>query len=168
MIDWGGIRAAVFQWAESTGVPAIWADQAAPKRSKPFVRLKISPMSTPAFQEIRRTATPGELHHCTMKEFSVSAQIFSNITNQGGFQHMELADQLVDQLHKVSIQALFRSAGCSIIDTSPVIDLTDLLDTGYEPKAAFDTRFYVSSNETEVVDYIESAEVNDELIDGSL
>lgn len=160
-VDWNAIRSAAYTWAQSTGLVAIWADQAGPKPARPYVTLKIAPVSTGAFYETRQDLlVDGKFDHGVVKEMTISVQIVASVTMAGLSQHTFEADKLVDSLQLIAIQAAFQAVPISIIDTSPIIDTTDYLDTAFEPKAVFDVRFYAVSNTSEIVPTIAGTSIS--------
>jgi hypothetical protein len=173
MINWATLRTLTYDWLTSTGLQAVWSDQVNPKPPRPYVSMKITPISRPDFSETRLGSVSGSLVSVVQKEIAINVQIIGDVSAAGQSRHLEEADKLIDKLYSNSIGQLFQVANFSLIDTSPVIDTTEYLDTNYEPKAVFDARLYAMSETTELVlptnlgngATIQSAEIESNLIE---
>jgi hypothetical protein len=173
MINWTALRTLTYHWLTSTGLQAVWSDQVNPKPPRPYVSMKITPISRPDFSETRLSSVPGQLRSVVQKEIAINVQIIGDVSQAGLSRHLEEADKLIDALYSNAIGQLFQSTNFSLIDTSPIIDTTEYLDTNYEPKAVFDARLYAMSEFSELVlptnagngAIIQSVEVESNLID---
>lgn len=145
----------------------IWADQDAPQPSGNYITLRIGDVSPVGPDELRTythaDADPGEeieLQAIGMREFVVSVQAFGTPTSGDGTARETLLNVL-GALRLPSVRNALVAADLTPYQAGPVQNLSTLVQTKFESRAALEVWFYTSSAISEFTGYIESVEITD-------
>lgn len=168
MIDFAVLREALYSWATSVlgSNPVVWYYPNAPRPQEYYTTLFLSNMIIVG-QDYVGQPTDSEIESISgNREFTLTAQSY-------GGDVMGRMETLRTSLQKPSVQAALRASNIVTINSDAVIDLTDIVNTGYEPRASVDMHFRIAQttdDENGLIQAIEgNYEYNDagELIDGS-
>lgn len=173
-IDWATIEQALWNWASTvTGVPTsriIWENQKIAQPAYPYVSLHKSPvlisggkpelryetdLGQPQGEEIEFTAT-------SQCEFTLSASVYMDAAAGGGNPTtgaFKLASKLQASLGLKTIQESLSTAGLAIIQSLPVLDLSEVVNAEFLDRAVFEVRLRVASEMTEKTGYIADVEL---------
>ena len=124
---------AIYNWASSTlGITTIWDKPNAPRPALPYATLNFSGggRSEGAPEEIYKTTDT--YTYPVRKVITLTVQIFAENS------HLAYADALVNSLSKPTVQDFLRSAGFAIRGNSNIMDISRLIDTKFEMRAAID------------------------------
>jgi hypothetical protein len=165
MLDWTAIENALVVWVEHTlgEGQVIWADQEGPQPGMPYATLKITG---------RRSMTPTpELHHYTdlgnpageeveqtvidHQEITVSCQVFA-LNTTGAKTARDLLGRVRMSIFLPARLTALREAGLALVEAGDTQDLTALLETTWQSRAALDVRFNTVDTATEKTGYIET------------
>ncbi len=124
---------ALYNWVSSKlGITAIWDKPNAPRPALPYATLNIS--GGP-----RKEGNPEEIYkgidtftYPMRRAITLTMQVFS----ESG--HLVFADSLISSLSLPTVQDSLRSAGFAVRGSSDVMDISRLLDTKFEMRAAVD------------------------------
>lgn len=166
-LSWTAIEDALVAWLESAaGVGAIWANQTGEQPLMPYGTLKITGprqstptpevanvtnLDNPAGQEIEQTVI-------MRGEITVSCQVFSQVTAGAGTAR-ELLQQARIALFLPARRQALADAGLALVQAGDTQDLTALLETTWQSRAAMDVRFNVVDTATERTGYIATVNV---------
>jgi hypothetical protein len=167
-LSWTDIENALVTWLEAEIGPGqvIWANQGGAQPKMPYGTLKIggprpsSPtpevlnstnLTNPAGQEIEQTV----IGH---GEITVSCQIFAFPTT-GHLTARQALERAKLRLYLPTTRAALRVAGLALVQAGDTQDLTALLETSWQSRAAMDVRFNVVDSMTEKTGYIDTANV---------
>ncbi len=172
-LDWQTIENALQTWiVAATGLPTsavIFASQNAPAPAMPYATIKISgPRGTmaqpalqietnllnPAGEEIEQTVT---LH----QEVTVSCQVYAAATAGTGTAKEYLEKARTALFLPTRLDAL-STAGLAVVEMGDTQDLTALLGTAWESRAAMDVRMNLVDTAVEKTGYIATVETTDE------
>jgi hypothetical protein len=130
------LEAALYDWVSGQLPTAtvIWDKQEAPKPAKPFATLNIIAPTLEESSTVNWTATD-TFTHTFKKLFTLSVNIYANDNYLG------LMDTLKQSAQLGSVREIFFSEGLSWRSTSETQDLTELLDTSFEPRCQCDFVF---------------------------
>lgn len=164
-IGWSDIEAAILAWFKaSSGLSAvIWANQTAPQPALPYATLLIRPPARLAaqddVQEVYVGSNPAgqevELRQKGVREISVSCQVFSAAVRGAGTAR-EILAKAQTGLETPSLRQALYQAGLSVVDEGAITDVSALVETKYQSRAAMDVLFYCVDEVTEKTGYIET------------
>lgn len=172
-MNWNAIENALRTWVRSaTGLgdaAVIFADQTGQRPAAPFVTIKLGTIiPLGAFDETRTIydadADPGEeveLRVSGQREFSVSLQAFSTVVTSPTSDTLParaLLGKCQTALQLPTVKAAFDTAGVSCFDVGSVLNLSALVGTLFEGRAALDCRFYATDTASEFVGFIDEVE----------
>lgn len=154
-------RKALTDWVTrflGAGVPAIWADQNAPAPSTTYVTLR--PMTNTSVGEdyVGAPDDTGEAEIVGNREMMIYMQAF-------GAGALDALQTLRDSLRMESVQDAFIDAGIGFIDAERVENLSQLIATTMNERAALDVRFRANSSVIDNVGVIENVEIEATLTD---
>lgn len=158
MIDFNAIKTSFYQWATSVlpvGTPVIYLFENAPRPKDPYVTLHIQSFSqigwdyvTPPLSSLGSNEILGD------RELTLSIQAY-------GSDAMALLEILRISLQKDFVLDSLRSSGVAFVDWGNVADITALVDSRFEKRAALDLFFRVGQSDTDNVGAIESVELQE-------
>lgn len=157
------IMLACKQWINAElHITCIFANQATPQPSKlPYASILLGSeqMLGGADEQVQKIDDNGDAPIHGQRLRTIHVQILGPNANA-------LAAQLRLSLGKSTTQQAFAGLhDLAIVRTSPVINLTGLLETEYEERAAFDITIAYTLTAEDYVGIIERVEINDELIE---
>jgi len=116
-----------------------------PRPAKPYLTLRFSgPMAPSPTDDFRYDAVEEKFELSGLREYTVSIQVF-------GIEAMDCIAEIQTKLSLPEVTEFFAShkAQIGIVDRGSVMNVTELLDTGFEARAAVDVRFYTTSDDPE-------------------
>ncbi len=169
-LDWTIIENALHDWVSvATGLAAdavIWVEQLPPRHARPFETLKLIGLTPDARHELIPTHDPTApagaeitLTAAGYRKLGVSVQIYSAAVT-GSDTARALLTKAQAQLALPTVQDALRTAGVTFSSEPGITDLSALLDTGFESRAAMTLELdVVDDSASETTTYIESADV---------
>lgn len=164
-VDWAAVETALQAWVQAactgvTGFQAVFAQQSAVRPPEPFATIKhdgggarglaetslVYNGAAPAGQEV-------ELNTREHTEFTVSVQVFTKDV-LGAASASALANRIRNAAVKQLQGDAFATVNLAVVDRGTVQNMTDLLDTRFEGRAALDVRFRVSDGAQDKTGYI--------------
>lgn len=175
-MTWTVVEDAIQKWlADATGIPGnkcVWVMQDATRRAKPFATLmRDGGQDEPGTNETRIRANldadpdtddpPADLILQTVPqvEFTVSVQTFTDAV-QGDTSAFRLLDIARNKLGQLSQLDAFETAGVAVVDRGTVQNLSTILETQFEGRAALVVRFRVADMTEETIGQINTAPVS--------
>jgi hypothetical protein len=168
---WTPIEDALWEWVKvATDLPdesIRWADQNGPRGIPPFVELRISGVntigidSTQALTDMSRPAGQEvELRTWGTRQVTVSLQSFSRSVT-GDESAMSMMSDIQAAANSTAVSELLGSAGITVFDLGSISNISGLLDTDFESRAALELRIYAEQSWSDFVGYIERVELVD-------
>lgn len=154
------LKFAIYEWLSSElGITVIYADQNAPRPDKPYATIRIiSENKLGGNDEGATVDDDGIQSFCGQREAAVSL----NIYGEDAFDSMKLA---LNSLSKPSIlEDFFYNDDIAILNKGDILNLTDVLETEFEERAQMDLLVGYAEEYTDDVGYIETVELNEEVI----
>lgn len=170
--NWTAAENAIRSWfVAGSGLPdgsVVWADQAMPQPGTPYATLKITSAVRVGALDETTDATNldgnGQPVSVTttvqgVREIHVSCQVFAApVTGSGTAREYLLSAQTALELPNVRYS--FLTAGLSGPDAGAISDISALLETQFQARAAMDVRFYVVDTAAETNGFIETVNTN--------
>lgn len=138
-----------------TGKTAIWERQDAPRPKKPYLTMRLFSLRESGMDEIRKTATAGEVEIIGPREITCSIQWFGPGALNG------LA-KLSQSFQRPTIVDRCASLGFAVFSVESVQDVGITLDSRWEERAALDVHVRYMQSVTDTPGYI-----HDVAIDGT-
>ncbi len=167
MAVWATIEDALRVWVKAGSglgdAKVIWLDQTGARPAAPFIELKlgdivplggVDPVET-ATDLMRPAGTEIELKVAGVRAFTVSLQAYT-ATVTGAATARALLSLVQTALSLPSVRAALDAAGVTPFDEGEVHNLTGLLGTKFEGRAALDVQFYVRETLSEFTGFIGS------------
>lgn len=149
------LKSAIQTWAETvSGLTVIFANGDGPKPDNPYGTILVSPITFLNHDEILDTDAAGDADFKGDREFTVSFQIF-------GADAAQYLINTLESLERPTGRESLAIAGIVFVDRTAVNDLSGVLDTGYEERAAVDIRFRTASIHSDNVGYIGSIQMSE-------
>ena len=158
------ITPAIISWikAEFTGARVIIDRPNVPRPKRPYFAILLT---TPiqkggARDHIQHQAGSDTIFEIGgQRRFTVSISVIDEMKNKNFFTVQNACQQLMDSLEDVNRRAPLTAAGLSVWFSTEILDVTELLETGYEPRAQFDLEMGIASNRTADLGAIEKVKV---------
>lgn len=145
---------------EAIDVTVIFANQNAPRPDKPYATILIvSNVALGGRDEQRSTDSDGIMTLTGLRRMTLSINIFG----EGALDYMEQARNSLNK--QTVLDDFFWADDIAIINKGEIQNLTLLLETIYEPRAQMNLTIGYAQEYYDDVGFIESVEVNDEIID---
>lgn len=169
-MNWTDIEDAIHAWcAGSSGVEgfkAVWVSQKAPRPQVPFARLQLNSSVVAGSTNERRQgfdpdAELGQevaLEVVAQTDITVSVQVFAAAPT-GNDSAVAIASRLRLALSLESTLDALARVGAALVEVGSVANLAEVLDTRWEPRAAFDVTFRVADGASSTTGYIATAEI---------
>jgi hypothetical protein len=168
-IDYNVVRVNLFNWATSNvpaGMPVIQLNQNGPQPTNAgtpvdYVSIYISSATQIGFDYVQSPADDtGISNQFGDREFTLSVQAY-------GGNAMTVLENLRTSLQKSSVLSSLRAVGLVYVDWYPIIDLTQLIDSRYQYRAAWDSRWRIAQLYTDNPGVIDTAVVTETIKDQS-
>ena len=154
------IQDKLYEWVfDETALAVIWLFPNAPRPDLPYISLNIL-----NFVDVHQDFIPapdpvtGEAEIAGNREFTLSIQCY-------GDNALQTMSNLKDSLEKPSIQVLLREENIAFVDSENVINVTTLLDSIFEERAALDVRFRVATGTVDEIGIIEQTNIETDIKD---
>ena len=159
-MDEATLKSAIYEWivGEVGGAPfdaaVIFSDQATPRPTRPYVTIRLNPQVTEGmFDEDLGVDNDGIATIRGYRTVTVALQSF-------GPRARDIMNVLQGSLSKESVRSTFFNGNdLSLINTGEILNLTNLLDTEFEERAAMDLMVGFAQEITDDVGRIETVEV---------
>jgi hypothetical protein len=170
-ICWQTIECAIYDWVtQKIGWEAIWEDQNLSAPAYPYLSLKRAGLNRVGGRpEVRTSTDLGqslgeeiELLTTSPVEFTLTIQAWIDEdtgANDPDLNAVQVCSKLHASLGQLSVQALLREAGLSIVEELPIVDLSLVENGEFLNRATFDVRLRTASVMTERTGFIEKVEV---------
>lgn len=93
------------------------------------------------------------------REFTMSISAYSKNGREHFYEAQDLLTQLTDAIEDPVRRAPLTAVGLAVRDTGAILNLSELLETGYEPRAQMDLMMNIASNRLARLGAIEKVEV---------
>jgi hypothetical protein len=167
--SWPAAEDALIAWLEVAvgGGKAIWADQGGSQPLMPYATAKIMATKSIAdrperIRSFEPTAPAGLEVQETIVERSivtVTCQVFSAVTTGAGTAR-EYLREAKKSLFLPTQRAALAAAGLAVVDAGDTQDLSALLETTWQSRAAMDVRFSIVDTASEGTGYIAGANLS--------
>lgn len=170
-LDFASIEDALYTWAfAQLGMPVFWSNQKFPQPARPYATLKLTGPRVLSGSDAAETTTdlgrPAgeevETKYSGPRELTCSVQVYA-VPTSGASSARALLARAQASLSRDSVAAALRAAGLAIVDQGGIADLTALLETNWESRAAMDVRLGCTDSATDRTGYIETVELVDDL-----
>lgn len=142
------------------GIVSIIQDQNFPRPDNQYITILIGPQTRIGRAYTFRPDNAGTMEIVGNREFTVFLQAY-------GTDSMQILSDLRDSLEKQSVISFFCENEIANAETLLLTDISQLLDSQYEPRAALDLLFRTASVITDQVDLIEEIEGEGKYIAGA-
>lgn len=160
-MDWPKIEDALHAWLKgATGVTCIWAEQSGPQPKPPYCTLRIDgPRRLGGADELRQEADGHDVRQLAagQRELTVQCQAFTAGMN-GQATARELLTKAQARLSLPAVQEQLADVGLSVIDEGNVQNVSTVLETKWQGRAALDVRIGCADSAEDRVGSIESVE----------
>lgn len=167
-LDWSNFQKAIQDALVSASGLAdgkvIWARQNGTRPAAPYLTLNLTPFTTIGIDGTRHTYNSGGaagaeiiLSHGGMREFGLTVVAFGDGLGDGSA--MNVIETLRGGLNKITVREALEAANVSFFDFGTVVDLTQVIDAGFEGRATTTLRGYTTQEVTETLGYIQTVEV---------
>lgn len=135
-MEFAPVRDAIYTWVSGqTGIKTIWSEQSAPRPPRPYIDLKlITGAIKLGGQDNLRTKSDGTFALVGPRSITCSIQVF-------GENAMEILTTARDGLDDPVVIEQLDAAGLSVADDGEPQNITELLETHFEARAAMSVRF---------------------------
>ena len=161
-MDLPQIEDVLHAWLKAaTGVTCIWAEQSGPQPKPPYCTLRIDgPRRLGGADELRQDGDGDDVRQLAVgqRELTVECQAFTSRTT-GSATARELLTKAQVQLSLPSVHERFSEVGLSVIDEGDVQNVSTVLETKWQGRAALDVRIGCADSAEERVGSIESVEL---------
>ena len=168
-LDWSAVQLALFDAVKSclgSGVNVYWASLGAePMAAKPVALLQVTSQDVAAqylgggaFDELRQTDDPDVPAITSFRRHTLSVMVYSNVMVGTGSARA-LVQTISRGLQTDPIAVPLLKAGVAVVHVEPAQDLTALLDTRGESRAALDLWFVTVDQTADATRYIATADV---------
>jgi hypothetical protein len=182
-LDWAVVQNALIAWLKTgsgygTGA-AIWRDQNRKKPATDFLTAKVIDLSSIGMPDVRQlqdlaragngTTTVGteiEFQVDAFKRLTVSVQAHTSSTVGSG-KALAVLSKVQTSLHLETVRSALRVAGLAPFDFGQVQDLSAVVDTEFEGRAALTCGFYLTETLSDYATYIERANLELTLVGSS-
>lgn len=134
----------VDQFIQCENLTVIFAETSpGPRPSKPYLSMRLIGPKVLSFQDDQRFNPSTNLFEVKgLREYTISIQAF-------GVDASDILGEIQTKLSYPEVTEFFSShdADIGIVDRGDVLNVTELLDTAYEARAAMDVRFYSKSDD---------------------
>lgn len=166
-IAWQTIENAIQAWlSAATGLACIVAEQNAPQPAVPYCTFRIEgPTREYADDELQSVTNLGnsvgqEIEQTAIRrrQITVHVQAFSNLQVEAGAQlpardYLDMADA---QLSLPSVHDALVAGGLTPIDeTRAILNVSTVVESGWQSRAAFDVRFRLVDSVVEKTGYVD-------------
>lgn len=132
------LQNAIYDWvsANTTGTNRIlWRNQNVSRPEVPFIDMSINPISKEAHDFVFKPEDGQDADVKGNRRFTLNIQHFG----QGGYDRL---NGLRNSLETTAGREKLTDAGISFIDDDGILDLSELVDTRFEPRYSMDLFFY--------------------------
>lgn len=136
-------------WADTMGVPVIWADQDGMRPASPYATLRLSSLERVHEDAVQSPDTTGHAHISGSREAVLTVQVY-------GTRALELANRLSLSAHMP--QPAMDDLGVCIVDVRQFSDVSKLITDSIEPRVVLDVVLRASSDVTDTVGLVEHVE----------
>src|SRR5262249_29311933 len=158
VVNWSEIEDALHAWLKAaTGVTCIWAEQSGPQPKPPYCTLRIDgPRRLGGADEIRQAADCRGVRQSAggPRQLTPQCQAYTAGTN-GRATARELLTKAQLQLALPSVRDRLSEVGLSVIDEGNVQNVSTVLETKWQGRAALDVRLGCADTTAEQVESIE-------------
>lgn len=160
----GNIKTAIYNWIKNelsnTEVgqgSIVWFDQNAPRPPAPYISMQwIQGPAILHHDEFRQTA-PGVYDVTGQRTFSVTFTCYGKDAD-------EIIGQLHSSLEKQTVRDALSAAGVTMVRQSEILEASSALETKVETRRQFDVQFRAVSVTEDNVGFIESVELENEIL----
>lgn len=158
------LQLSLYNWAVEnvpTGVPVIWYYPNAPRPQTTYITLNIS-----TFNQMGWDYRPMPIDNAGNvllkgdREFTLSVQAY-------GVNPMQILENLRTSLQSETNLNQLREAGIAYFGQNSIIDISTLIDSRYELRAAMDLNFRIGQQYAEALGTIATAEVTEEFFNAA-
>jgi len=125
--------------AASGNLTTIWENQNAPRPALPYCAVSVNGLDTIGQTEKTSANASGFIERSEHWEFTISVQVFGVSSAFSGV-------PFVNAMNSPAVIDTLATAGIVIFDNEPVSDITELIDTDFEPRFSVD--FFARFNDT--------------------
>lgn len=166
-------KAALRTWVRTVSklpdTQIVWANQDLSRLTGQFITMLLGDLAvlgsadevTHDYDADRDPGQEIEISVQGRRSFPLSLQCFGN----GDLSGRALLSRLQTSLSFPSVLSLFEAADIACYDAGPIQDVTAVLETTFEPRAAMELYFHGSEVVSERNTFIETVEVEDEIND---
>ncbi len=160
-VDYDEIRKTLVSTVTAvTKIPCIMDEpeiQNAPRPANPYFSFKITnPGGKNGDDTLQQIGSAGVLNIGGQRKMTVSFKSYGK-THEEAYKYMALWQA---SLEAPTVQQVLRAKGIAVWLNGSVVDLSQLLNTGYEGRAQLDVQFGIVSNLTDNPGYIEEVGVS--------
>lgn len=121
---------------------------------------KVGMNDATTYQEPAEEGDPDTIFNiCGQRRFTIAIRAFGTMENKAHFEPQDILTVLQDALEDPNRRAPLTNAGLSVWFSTDILDVTELLETGYEPRAQFDIEMGIASNRTADLGAIEKTKI---------
>jgi hypothetical protein len=163
-INFNTLQDSLYAWAQAAvplNTPVIWYYPNAPRPEVPYLTLNIQSFAQMGWDYIPRPIdNPGNVILKGDREFVLSVQAYGSTA-------MQMLENLRTTLQAETVRASLRASGLVYFAQQPIIDLTTLIDSRFEPRAGLDLSFRIGQQYAEALGTIATVELTEQYFDAA-
>jgi len=159
------VQLALYNWVKNETIGQIdpdhiiWRNQSEPLPGRPCVAMRImSPPKRVGYQDSILPSTTGVVTIGGQRQMTVSVQVYGNLNIHRPLA-MQLALDLNSSLSKTTVLDRLYESGVAVFNQGEPQNLTELVETEYEERSAFDILLGVAENVLDDQGIIEQANI---------
>lgn len=155
------VKTNLYTWASGvlTGIPVIFFNSNAPRPALPYVTLFLQSLVQIGDDYIPKPDNVGLSEIIGDREFTLNVQVF-------GGDPITILENLRSSLQKETVLNGLRANNIAFVQHFPINDITELLDSRFEPRASMDILFRIAQTDSENNGLIETVEIEEEFSNG--
>lgn len=170
--DWVAVERAIYTWVkDASGLVAdcvIWSHQNGKRPKGQHVQITFGADTPVGSVPENRTsydagADAGEeitIAVVEVRAITIGVQVYAGAQN-GNASARAIASKIQNALNLPAAHAALNAAGLAPFDRGTIQSVPEVLDTGFEPRAVFQARFYLGDGAEEKTTFIEKVVVQD-------
>ena len=141
-------------------IPVIVDRPNTPRPKLPYFALLLTtPIQKVGSRDSREHVNDTKWNIGGQRRFTLSVRSYVETADKNFFQSQDLLAQLQDSLEDETRRTDLTTAGLAVWFSTDILDITELLETGFESRAQFDIEFGIASNRETDLGAIEKVKI---------
>lgn len=152
---------AIFTWLKrELDIPAIVEKPNVPRPKPPYLSVNIvTPITKVGSRDSVENISNSSFNIGGQRRFTLGVKSYVDPKDQSFFDAQDLLIKLQDSLEDPTKRLPLTEAGLAVFFANDILDVTELLETGFEPRAQLDVEMGIASNRTTDLGAIETVKI---------